>query len=930
MEDLTEKEIMEEELGLNEENLRIRASIIDLKEDKYGNSSLEGNEKTSFPLSNIAETLVLNKKKTGDKPCPTSNTSKEGKSNRNIVNIKKDSIVADTESSSSFTSCLCSNGSNSKNKDRSKAYSSDRSLIKKEDNKNNIAAGLNRKKYNNSNNNIGNNNDYNQYNHMNITNNIGIYHGHHGLRHIGHARSGNVNMNCLIPSAYPAPNVEIKLFVSGIPINIDEEGLRKLFILYGKVVNVIIIREKNTGIHKGAAVVTMESIAQADFAIRELNSVKVLDELRGPLKVQYSLGESNRLGFEAESCIPGVDQVKLFVGALPKNITEDEVRNIFSPYGYIDEIHIMREHQTGVGKGCAFIRYAYKEQGIFAIRLLNGSLTMSGVNRPIEIRFASKNKVNNSNISFYFGSQILLSSSGFNKAHIPLDSKNNVIVSSFRQEKNFSTNIKLSNRGVSVNSNNEELEGTEVVNKTRGDSKLLSENYKNNDIHKKQYLHCNQNVNHTFQTGRKKPNRNHLNVLSSQKTKQNDTLGRRKIGTSYNQNQNNRRISSLLNKNGVPISPSKNSSSLVKNLMHSRQKLLVLEGDNNSTGNVTCTGADSISSSNSGSNDAVSGEIDEKISLKNTFTRPKLITVGVNNDDNGNIATGPNINICGGNTANGIVIGNRNAKLNLDLSKLSLSTIKANLMPRCIGVWKEYFTSDGRPYYYNELTKITQWEVPSEFTNLISNYLSKEVVGPPGANIFIFNVPYEWNKNTLFMLFYKFGTILSVHLMFDKGNKRNKGVAFVSYDNINSAAEAVNCMDGFMTQQGRRLKVSIKQGQERFVQHLIKNDKNTDKNIEHQVNSDTREAKDNENVNHTDYRCGQVGTNKADIDKCSYAEKTGTSANYTEINTTNTETRDNASANDFCNEKLSSETGTCTKDNGLSLAKEYISDNDIG
>ncbi|KAK6589794.1 RNA binding [Cryptosporidium xiaoi] len=922
-EDIT-KEIIEEEMNLNEENLTIRACISDLKEDEYGNSSLEGKEKTSFPTSSITETLIVNKKKTGNKSCSTSNSKKDDRTNKIIGNTEKESTIADAESS--FSSCSCSSGSNShsKNKDDDKSVNCDNNLSKRDDNKiNNIATGLNRKKYPHT-----NNNDFNQYNHLNVSNNLGIYHGHHGIRHIGHARSGNVNMNCLIPSAYPAPNVEIKLFVSRLPTNIDEEGLRKLFILYGKVVNITIIREKNTGVHKGAAVVTMESIAQADFAIRELNSVKVLDELRGPLKVQYSVGESDRLGFETESCIPGVDQVKLFVGALPKNITEDEIRNIFSPYGYIDEIHIMREHQTGIGKGCAFIKYSYKEQGIFAIKLLNGSLTMSGVNRPIEIRFASKNKINSNNIRFYLGNQTL--SFGIDKSHIPLDSKNNIIVSSFQQKKNFSSNIKLLNEIVNKNNNNKSLrEGAGVANNnSKSDSKLLSSQYNN-----KQYFYCNQNINNIFQTCQKKTDNNYLNVLSSPKTKQN-TLNGRKMGVSYNQNQNNRRISSLLYNNGVPISSSTNSSGTVNNLMHSRQKLLVLEGENTSTSNITGTGADGNCSSSNNSdgsnssgndNDVLSTELERKVTLGNILTRPKVLTtVGVN-INNGSIATGTSTSVSGNSAMNSVIIGGRNTKLNMDSTKLSLSTMKANLMPRCIGVWKEYFTFDGRPYYYNELTKITQWEVPSEFANLVSNYSNKEVVGPPGANIFIFNVPYEWNKKTLFALFHKFGTILSVHLMLDKGNKRNKGVAFVSYDNINSAAEAVNCMNGFMTKQGRRLKVSIKQGQERFVQHLINGNQITGSNIDC--------INDNDDINYTDFtHKNRIESNHTYKDNRNDTEKSNTGANYTEINNTNTKANDNinTNTNHDCNDNLFDENGTCTKDNEVLLVRECISDKDAG
>ena len=31
--------------------------------------------------------------------------------------------------------------------------------------------------------------------------------------------------------------------------------------------------------------------------------------------------------------------------------------------------------------------------------------------------------------------------------------------------------------------------------------------------------------------------------------------------------------------------------------------------------------------------------------------------------------------------------------------------------------WREYKAPDGRSYYYNPITKKTQWSVPTEFSN---------------------------------------------------------------------------------------------------------------------------------------------------------------------------------------------------------------------
>jgi len=147
----------------------------------------------------------------------------------------------------------------------------------------------------------------------------------------------------------------------------------------------------------------------------------------------------------------------------------------------------------------------------------------------------------------------------------------------------------------------------------------------------------------------------------------------------------------------------------------------------------------------------------------------------------------------------------------------------SNTNPRQVGKWKEYFAADGRPYYFNEVTQTTQWEVPPEFELALQSAPSSgggETSGPPGSNVFIFHVPNDWSHNDLVSNFAHFGRIVSAKIATDKITGRNQGFAFVSYDNIQSACNAVMQMNGYMA-SGKRLKVSIKKGEEQYVQHLM-------------------------------------------------------------------------------------------------------------
>ncbi|XP_071576083.1 CUGBP Elav-like family member 1-A isoform X6 [Temnothorax nylanderi] len=82
---------------------------------------------------------------------------------------------------------------------------------------------------------------------------------------------------------------------------------------------------------------------------------------------------------------------KLFVGMLSKKFTENDVRNMFSAYGMIEECSVLRD-STGKSKACAFVTYASKQYAINAIKALHHSQTMEGCSSPLVVKFADTQK----------------------------------------------------------------------------------------------------------------------------------------------------------------------------------------------------------------------------------------------------------------------------------------------------------------------------------------------------------------------------------------------------------------------------------------------------------------------------------------------------------------------------------------------------------
>uniref|UniRef100_A0A672NSF0 CUGBP Elav-like family member 5 n=1 Tax=Sinocyclocheilus grahami TaxID=75366 RepID=A0A672NSF0_SINGR len=92
----------------------------------------------------------------------------------------------------------------------------------------------------------------------------------------------------------------------------------------------------------------------------------------------------------ADSESRGEDR-KLFVGMLNKQQTEEDVYRLFEPYGVIEECTVLRG-PDGNSKGCAFVKFSTHAEAQSAISALHGSQTMPGASSSLVVKFADTDK----------------------------------------------------------------------------------------------------------------------------------------------------------------------------------------------------------------------------------------------------------------------------------------------------------------------------------------------------------------------------------------------------------------------------------------------------------------------------------------------------------------------------------------------------------
>ncbi|XP_076384974.1 CUGBP Elav-like family member 1-A isoform X8 [Megalopta genalis] len=175
----------------------------------------------------------------------------------------------------------------------------------------------------------------------------------------------------------PDPD-NIKMFVGQVPHDMDEDDLRTLFEEFGRVHQINILRDKITGSHRGCCFVTFYTRKAALDAQNALHNVKTFSGMRHPIQMKPADSENR-------------SERKLFVGMLSKKFTENDVRNMFSVYGTIEECSVLRD-STGKSKACAFVTFASKQYAINAIKALHHSQTMEGCSSPLVVKFADTQK----------------------------------------------------------------------------------------------------------------------------------------------------------------------------------------------------------------------------------------------------------------------------------------------------------------------------------------------------------------------------------------------------------------------------------------------------------------------------------------------------------------------------------------------------------
>jgi len=92
-----------------------------------------------------------------------------------------------------------------------------------------------------------------------------------------------------------------------------------------------------------------------------------------PIIVQLTQAEKNRVqNTSSSTAAASSGPTRLYVGSLHFNISEDDLKTVFEPYGEIDFINLHIDPETGRSKGFGFVQFKKADEAKRALQQVNG------------------------------------------------------------------------------------------------------------------------------------------------------------------------------------------------------------------------------------------------------------------------------------------------------------------------------------------------------------------------------------------------------------------------------------------------------------------------------------------------------------------------------------------------------------------------------
>ncbi|KAL1007021.1 hypothetical protein UPYG_G00080860 [Umbra pygmaea] len=496
---------------------------------------------------------------------------------------------------------------------------------------------------------------------------------------------------------------------------------------------------------------------------------------------------------------PDIDAIKMFVGQIPRSWAEEQLRELFEPYGAVYEINVLRDRSQNPpqSKGCCFITYYTRKSALEAQNALHNMKILPGMHHPVQMKPADSEKNNAVEDRKLFIGMI---SKKCNENDIRL------MFSPYGQIEEC--RILRGPDGLS--------RGCAFVTFTA--RQMAQSAIKS--MHQSQTMEgCSSPIVVKFaDTQKDKEQKRMAQQLQQQMQQLNaasmwgNLTGLNSLGPQY--------LALYLQL----LQQSANSGNTLNNLhpmsgLNAMQNLAALAAAASAT-QATPTGSNALTTSSSplsvlSSSGTSSGQ--QGHSSWDAYKAGSSPTSSNNSSVNPMASLGALQSLAAGaglNMSSLAEYGTREPEMVTELLRLGMAALNGGLGSGAGLSNGTSSTMEALSQAYSGIQQYAAAALPSLYNqSLLSQQnvsaAGSQKEGPEGANLFIYHLPQEFGDQDLLQMFMPFGNVISAKVFIDKQTNLSKCFGFVSYDNPVSSQAAIQSMNGFQIGM-KRLKVQLK------------------------------------------------------------------------------------------------------------------------
>ncbi|KAL5150116.1 Polyadenylate-binding protein 7 [Glycine soja] len=194
------------------------------------------------------------------------------------------------------------------------------------------------------------------------------------------------------------------LYIKNLDSDITEALLQEKFSSFGKIISLAISKDDN-GLSKGFAFVNYENPDDAKKAMEAMNGLqfgsKYLYVARAQKKAEREQILHRQFEEKRKEQILKYQASNLYVKNIDDDVTDKELRDLFSSCGTITSVKVMRDDK-GISKGFGFICFSNPEEANKAVMSFNGCMFHR---KPLYIAIAQRKKERKTQLNLHYAPQ---------------------------------------------------------------------------------------------------------------------------------------------------------------------------------------------------------------------------------------------------------------------------------------------------------------------------------------------------------------------------------------------------------------------------------------------------------------------------------------------------------------------------------------------